>query len=95
MLKLVNYMYKNSDKNLDDALSQLFPSIKTKKTVMDDFDGIAPSPIAVQSADIPFMQSVESLLEFKNPNKNEVNYFDAIRTRSRGKEVFLHGGNNS
>ena len=90
MLKLVNHLYRNPDKSLDEAINKLFPSKKSQKTIMDDFYDVALSPIAVQSADVPFMQSVESLLEFKNTNKNEMNYFDTIRIRSRGKKVFLH-----
>ncbi|MCM1227187.1 MAG: hypothetical protein NC320_07145 [Clostridium sp.] len=94
MLKLVNYLHKNPEKSVDEALTKLFPSKKSQKTIMDDFYGIALSPVAVQSADIPFMQSVESLLEFAPTSQNERKYFDTIRNRSRGKDVFLHCKDN-
>lgn len=90
MIKLVNFLYRNPDKSLNDTLSQLFPNKKSQDTIMDSFDKIQLSPIATQSADIPYMQSIGSLLEFKNISTNEIKYFDMIKIRSRGKEVFLH-----
>lgn len=90
MLKIVNHLYKNSDKNLNEALDYFSPSKKSQVTIMEAFHKIQLSPISIQSPDIPYMQSVESLLEFEIPSKNEIKYFDMIRIRSRRKDVFLH-----
>lgn len=90
MLKLVNCLYRNPDKTLDEALDYLFPSKKTQATIMKAFRKIQLSPIAIQSHDIPYMQSIESLLKFENSSKNEIKYFDIVRVNSRGKKVFLH-----
>lgn len=90
MLKLVNFLHRNPDKTLDEALNYLLPSKKSQATIMETFHKIHLSPIAIQSTDIPYMQSVESLLEFQNPSTNEIKYFDMIRIRSRRKDVFLH-----
>ena len=90
MLKLVNFLYRNPDKTLDEALNYLLLSKKSQATIMETFHKIHLSPIAIQSTDNPYMQSVESLLEFQNPSTNEIKYFDMIRIRSRGKDVFWH-----
>ena len=94
MLKIVNFLYRNSDKNLNEALDYLLLSKKSQATIMETFHKIHLSPIAIQSTDIPYMQSVESLLEFQNPSTNEIRYFDIIRIRSRGKKVFFTAKNN-
>ena len=94
MLKIVNFLYRNSDKNLNEALDYFSPSKKSQATIMEAFQEIQLSPIAIQSPDIPYMQSVESLLEFQNPSTNEIRYFDMIRIRSRGKKVFFTAKNN-
>ena len=49
-----------------------------------------PCSIWSDPSDIPYMQSIESLLEFEQPNSKEIKYYDIIRIRSRGKEVFIH-----
>lgn len=90
MLKLVNCLHRHPDKSLNNALSQLFPSKKSQATIMNYFSKIQLSPIAIQTTDIPYMQSIESLLEFQNPSTNDIKYFDMVRFRSRGKDVFLH-----
>ena len=90
MLKLVNCLHRHPDKRLDDALTKLFPSKKSQATIMNAFHKIQLSPIAIQSTDIPYMQSIESLLEFKNPSTNDIKNFDMIRFCSRGKDVFLN-----
>lgn len=69
MLKIVNHLYKNSDKNLNEALDYFSPSKKSQVTIMEAFHKIQLSPISIQSPDIPYMQSVESLLEFEIPCK--------------------------
>ena len=94
MLKIVNFLYRNSDKNLNEALDYFSPSKKSQATIMEAFQEIQLSPIAIQSPDIPYMQTVESLLEFQNPSTNEIRYFDIIRIRSRGKKVFFTAKNN-
>ena len=90
MLKFVNCLHRHPDKSLDDALTKLFPSKKSQATIMDAFHEIQNSPIAVQSTDIPYMQSIKSLLEFENLSTNDIKYFDIVRIRSREKDVFLH-----
>lgn len=90
MLKIVNFLYRNSDKNLNEALDYFSPSKKSQATIMNYFSKIQLSPIAIQSPDIPYMQSVESLLEFEIPSTNDIKYFDMVRINSRGKKVFFH-----
>lgn len=90
MIQLVNFLYRNSEKSLDESLTKLYPSKKSQSTIMENFCKLKLFPTAIQSSYIPYMQSIESLLEFEQPNSKEIKYYDIIRIRSRGKEVFIH-----
>ena len=45
MLKLVNFLYRNPDKTLDEALNYLLLSKKSQATIMETFHKIHLSPI--------------------------------------------------
>jgi len=89
MLKLVNYLHNYPDKTLDEALSFLFPSLKTQCTLMTAFDSLEVSPLPIQSKDIAYMQSIASLLEFSQPSEKGRIYADVINRKSRGKLVYV------
>lgn len=76
MLNLAGSLHKNPNKDFDDILFRLFKSDKARTNITSYFTGISLSPIAISSPDIPFMQSLNSLLEFKKLSKEEGFYLN-------------------
>lgn len=90
MLNLAGSLHKNPNKDFDDILFRLFNSDKARNNITSYFTSINLSPIAISSPDILFMQSLDSLLEFKKLSKYERSYFEFLRSKEKGKELFLH-----
>lgn len=90
MLNLAGSLHKNPNKDFDDILFRLFNSDKSRNNITSYFTNISLSPIAISSPDIMFMQSLDSLLEFKKLSKYESSYFEFLRSKEKGKELFLH-----
>lgn len=90
MLNLAGSLHKNPDRDFEDVLFRLFKSDKARTNITSYFTSISLSPIAISSPDIMFMQSLNSLLEFKKLSKEEGFYFEFIRSKEKGKELFLH-----
>lgn len=90
MLNLAGSLHKNPNKDFDDILFRLFKSDKARTNITSYFTSICLSPIAISSPDILFMQSLDSLLEFKKLSKEEGFYFEFLRSKEKGKELFLH-----
>lgn len=90
MLNLAGSLHKNPNKDFDDVLFRLFKSDKARDNITSYFTSISLSPIAISNPDILFMQSLDSLLEFKKLGKEEGFYFEFLRSKEKGKELFLH-----
>lgn len=90
MLNLAIALYKNPDKEFDDVLFRLFNSDKARNNVISYFVSINLSPIAIPTQDIPYLQSLNSLLEFKMLSEDEKFYFKFVQHKERNKEIFLN-----
>lgn len=71
MLNLAGSLHKNTDRDFEDVLFRLFKSDKARNNITSYFTGISLLPIAILNPDILFMQSLDSLLEFKKLSKEE------------------------
>ena len=90
MLNLAGALHKNPDKDFDDELFKLFNSDKARNNITSYFTSISLSPISITAPDILFMQSLNSLLEFKKLSTDEDFYFEFLRRKEKGKALFLH-----
>ena len=90
MLNLASILHKNPDKEFDNILFRLFNSDKARNNVISYFTSKSLSSIAISAPDIPYLQSLNSLLEFKMLSEDEKFYFRFLKSKERDREVFLH-----
>lgn len=73
-----------------DNVMEAYPySVDAKINLLCWFEDISLSPIPTQNKDIPFLQSLSSILELSTLGSQEKKYYNSISKRS-GKELFLH-----
>lgn len=88
---LIYICRQNKDKNFSYCLSQTFDSDKVRKKVLSYFSAYSISPLTIQSKHIPFLQSLDSLLEIHDaPSKSEKRIYHFAEQHTRKKEVFYH-----
>jgi hypothetical protein len=75
---------------LEEVLDSTDRSDDAKKNLLVYFKILGISPIPVQNKDIPFMQSIDSILEFDLPAEADKKYSRYLQRHTRGKEVFFH-----
>lgn len=93
MLLLASNMNSKSKINLEDKISESFNSSKTGNSVIGYFFTIGISPVVIYNKKIPYIQSLDSLLEFE-PIEDIEYYISAFaQKKTRKKEVFLREGN--
>lgn len=92
MLLLASKMNQRSVKNLTDELSDAFESSKIRNNVIEHFCEIGISPVAIYNKKIPYIQSLDSLLEFEPIEDVEYYIYTFAQKKTRKKEVFLREG---
>lgn len=90
MLWLTNLMSSKMNYTLEEVLDSTDRSDDAKKNLLVYFKILGISPIPVQNKDIPFMQSIDSILEFDLPTEADKKYSRYLQRHTRGKEVFFH-----
>ena len=87
---LIIRMSSKQNYTLAEALENYKGSDDAKQNLLNYFDKAGISPIPIQRYDIPFMQSIDSILEFDEPNEADRKYSNYLKQKTRSKEVFFH-----
>ena len=75
MLGFAKLVRSGEEMTIDDAISEIECSYKVKSNLLSYFDEIKLSPLNIGDRNIPFLQSLESLLEMMEPSPYEIEYF--------------------
>lgn len=90
MLNLINVLSRSNKSVLSNALDRICSSDEAKSKLINYFEESGVSPLTISDTEIPFMQSISSMLEFEEVNENDSLYYGYMKKKSRVKKVFLH-----
>jgi hypothetical protein len=90
MSNLVRVMSRKEAVNLTDAMERMFRSEKQQSKIRWYFTEMCVSPVVIRDENVPFLQSLDSLLEFRTTCEDERKLYRFAEKHTRGKEVFLH-----
>ena len=82
MLGFAKLVRSGEEMTIDDAISEIECSYKVKSNLLSYFDEIKLSPLNIEDRNIPFLQSLESLLEMTEPSPYEIEYFKLAAEKS-------------
>ncbi|WP_207646981.1 hypothetical protein [Ruminococcus albus] len=78
------YQYED----LQAALDNVYPNEKRQRKIKEHYDEYGVSPLSTMDRNIPFIQSLDSLLEFEDPTDLEYDLFRMVDEQYR--EAFFH-----
>ncbi len=88
MVTLLDHLDKYFYDDLQKALDEVYPSDKRQRNIKKHYAEYSVSPITMRSKAIPFIQSIDSLLEFKLPTDKEIRLYH--KAKKEYGEVFFH-----
>lgn len=90
MLWLADRLSYKKHPPLFELLDEYSKDRKSQTRLLNYFSELGAAPFPIKNKDIPFMQSIESLLEFQPTTENDRKLFKYLKKKTRGKQVFLH-----
>lgn len=75
---------------LGNVMDRLDVSDKAKQNLLDYFDDIGFAPVPIMNKEIPYLQSIDSILGFGVPTEMDRSYHRYLQKHTRSKEVFFH-----
>ena len=90
MVTLLNGLDKYPEESLQAVLDSLYCSEKRQQKIKDNYEEYGVSPISVRDTTVPFIQSLDSLLEFEIVTFSELDLYEIAKMKYDDSEVFLH-----
>ena len=88
MVTLLDELDKYKQDDLQTALNNVYPSEKRQRKIKEHYEEYGFSPLTTRNKNIPFIQSLDSLLEFEKPTELEYDLFRIVDEQY--SEVFFH-----
>ena len=82
MVTLLNGLDKYPEESLQTVLDALYCSEKRQQKIKDNYQEYGVSPITIRDTTVPYIQSLDSLLEF--------DLYEIAKMKYDDSEVFLH-----
>ena len=90
MVTLLNGLDKYPEESLQTVLDALYCSEKRQQKIKDNYEEYGVSPITIRDTTVPFIQSLDSLLEFEIVTFSELDLYEIAKMKYDDGEVFLH-----
>ena len=90
MVTLLNGLDKYPEESLQTVLDALYCSEKRQQKIKDNYEEYGVSPITIRDKTVPFIQSLDSLLEFEIVTFSELDLYEIAKIKYDDSEVFLH-----
>lgn len=88
MVTLLDELDKYKQDDLQTALNNVYLSEKRQRKIKEHYEEYGVSPLTTRVRNIPFIQSLDSLLEFEKPTGLEYDLFRTVKEQY--SEVFFH-----
>lgn len=88
MVTLLDELDKYPNEDLQKALDNVYPSEKRQRNIKNHYKLYGVSPITMRNRSIPFIQSIDSLLEFSLPTDTEIELYEM--SEAEYGNVFFH-----
>ena len=90
MVTLLNGLDKYPEESLQTVFDALYCSEKRQQKIKENYEEYGVSPISVRDTTVPFIQSLDSLLEFEIVTFSELDLYEIAKMKYDDSEVFLH-----
>ncbi|MGN0594581.1 MAG: phage/plasmid replication protein [Hominimerdicola sp.] len=88
MVTLLDELDKYPNEDLQKALDSVYPSEKRQRNIKNQYMNYGVSPITMRNSSVPFIQSIDSLLEFTIPTEKESELY--LKAKKHYSNVFFH-----